>query len=312
MTESITIFDRGLLRRRRARAAALGGETALLREVAERLADRLDDVNRHFPLALDLGCRSGTLARTLKGRGGVETLIQSDLAPEMAARAAGDGGPALAADEEFLPFGAETFDLVLSCLSLHWVNDLPGALVQIRHALKPDGLFLAALLGGETLAELRQALLDAELEVEGGASPRFSPFADLRDLGGLLQRAGFALPVADLDSLTLDYENPFALVEDLRALGETNAVAAQRRGASRRETLLRAAALYQARHGRSDGRIPARFQVLFLTGWAPHASQQQPLAPGSAQARLATALGVEEQPAGEAARPGPGRERPEG
>ena len=301
MTESYTIFDRGLLRRRRARAAGLGGETALLREVAERLADRLEDINRRFPLALDLGCRSGTLARTLKGRGGVETLVQSDLAPEMAALAAG-GGPALAADEEFLPFGVEAFDLVLSCLSLHWVNDLPGALVQIRHALRPDGLFLAALLGGETLKELRQALLDAELEVEGGASPRVSPFADLRDLGGLLQRAGFALPVADLDSLTLDYENAFALAQDLRVLGETNAVAAQRRGASRRETLLRAAALYQARQGRPDGRIAASFQVLYLTGWAPHASQQQPLAPGSARARLAAALDTEERPAGEAAR----------
>lgn len=310
MTDSITIFDRLLLRRRRARAAGLGGETALLREVAERLADRLDDINRRFPLALDLGCRSGTLGRTLRGRGGVEILVQSDLAPEMAARAAGDGGSALAADEEFLPFGTETFDLVLSCLSLHWVNDLPGALVQIRHALKPDGLFLAALLGGETLTELRQALLEVELEIEGGASPRVSPFADLRDLGGLLQRAGFALPVADLDSLTLDYENPFALVQDLRVLGETNAVAAQRRGASRRETLLRAAALYQARHGRPDGRIPASFQVLYLTGWAPHASQPQPLAPGSAGARLAAALDSEERPTGEAARPSPGDKAP--
>ncbi len=310
MSDSITIFDRGLLRRRRARAAGLGGETALLREVAERLADRLDDINRRFPLALDLGCRSGTLGRSLKGRGGVETLVQSDLAPEMAARAAGAAAPALAADEEFLPFGAGAFDLVLSCLSLHWVNDLPGALVQIRHALKPDGLFLAALLGGETLKELRQALLDAELEVEGGASPRVSPFADLRDLGGLLQRAGFALPVADLDSLTLDYQNAFALAQDLRILGETNAVAAQRRGASRRETLLRAVALYQARHGRPDGRVPASFQVLYLTGWAPHASQQQPLAPGSAQARLAAALDTEERPAGEAARPGPGGRAP--
>ena len=267
MTDSITIFDRGLLRRRRARAAALGGETALLREVAE-------------------------------------------LAPEMAARAVADGGLALAADEEFLPFGAGSFDLVLSCLSLHWVNDLPGALLQIRHALKPDGLFLAALLGGETLTELRQALLEAELEVEGGASPRVSPFADLRDLGGLLQRAGFALPVADLDSLTLDYESPFALAQDLRVLGETNAVAAQRRGTSRRETLLKAAAIYQTRHGRPDGRIPASFQVLYLTGWAPHASQQQPLAPGSARTRLAAALDSEERPAGEAALPRPGLETP--
>ena len=162
----------------------------------------------------------------------------------------------------------------------------------------------------ETLKELRQALMEAELEIEGGASPRVSPFADLRDLGGLLQRAGFALPVADLDSLTLDYRNVFELIQDLRALGETNAVAAQRRGASRRRTLLRAAGLYQARHGRPDGRIPASFQVLYLTGWAPHASQQQPLAPGSARSRLAAALGAEEHSAGEPARPGPAGKTP--
>ena len=301
------IFDRGLLRRHRARAARIGAEPKLLAEASERLADRLDDIRRSFPLALDLGCRDGALKRRLGARGGIATLIQSDIAPEMAAAA---GPPSLAADEEFLPFGAETFDLVLSCLSLHWVNDLPGALLQIRHALKPDGLFLAALLGGETLKELRQVLLEAELEVEGGGSPRVSPFADLRDLGGLLQRAGFALPVADLDSISLTYDNAFALMQDLRALGETNAVAEQRRHASRRETLLRAAALYQDRFARPDGRIPASFQVLYLTGWAPHASQQQPLRPGSARGRLAEALDSEEQPAGDLAQPAAAKDPP--
>lgn len=300
----MTIFDRRLVRRHRARAARLGRRPRLLTEVAERLADRLDDVNRRFPLALELGCRDGALAGGLEGRGGIETLVQADLAPEMAQRAAGEGRPALAADEEFLPFGAETFDLVLSCLSLHWVNDLPGALLQIRHALKPDGLFLAALLGGETLKELRDTLLQAELEVEGGGSPRVSPFADLRDLGGLLQRAGFALPVADLDTITLDYAQPFDLMADLRALGETNAVVTRRSGWSRRETLLRAVALYAQQQGRADGTIPATFQVLYLTGWAPHESQQQPLRPGSARTRLAEALETEEHASGDKADPG--------
>ena len=308
----MTIFDRRLLRRRRDRAAGRPTRTDFLwREVGERLADRLDDVRRRFPLALDLGCHDGTLGRLLGARGGVETLVQCDLSPAMA-RAAGAAGraapatnavhrPALAADEESLPFAAASFDLVLSALSLHWTNDLPGALIQVRQALKPDGLFLGALLGGETLGELRGALMQAELELEGGASPRVSPFADLRDAGGLLQRAGFALPVADRDRITVTYPNALALMAELRAMGESNAVLARRRRPTRRATLLRAAEIYQAGHGDRAGRLPASFEVIYLTGWAPHASQQQPLKPGAARARLADALGTEESSAGEKA-----------
>ena len=194
------------------------------------------------------------------------------------------------ADAEALPFAAGSFDLVLSLLDLHWVNDLPGALAQIRHVLRPDGLFLGALLGGETLSELRAVLLAAEAEVSGGASPRVAPKVDLRDAGALLQRAGFALPVADADTLTVSYPNALALMRELRGMGEGNAVAGRSRRFTRRAVLLRAAALYEERFADADGRVPATFQVLYLTGWAPHDSQPRPLHPGSAQASLARAL----------------------
>jgi NADH dehydrogenase [ubiquinone] 1 alpha subcomplex assembly factor 5 len=187
---------------------------------------------------------------------------------------------------------------VLSNLDLHWTNDLPGALLQLRQALRPDGLLLASLFGGETLAELSRALLEAELAEEGGVSPRVSPFADLRDLGHLLQRAGFALPVVDSDAIEVTYPDALALMRDLRAMGETNAAAERRRGFTRRATLARAAALYRERFARPDGRISARFEIVTLTAWAPHAAQPQPLRPGSARFRLADALGVPEHPAG--------------
>ncbi len=299
----MTVFDRRLLGRRRARAAGVEEPASLFGEVAERLADRLEDVTRRFPLALDLGCRTGVLGRVLGGRGGIETLVQCDLAPAMAARATAPGRPALAADEEALPFAAGRFDLVASVLGLHWVNDLPGALIQVRQSLKPDGLFLAAMLGGETLHELREAFMAAEIEQEGGAAPRVSPFAEVRDAGALLQRAGFALPVADRDTLRPRFDSPLALMATLRSMGESNAVLAQRRGATRRATLLRAAAIYQERFAEADGRVPATFEVIYLTGWAPHESQQQPLAPGSARGRLADALGTVERPAGDKAGP---------
>ncbi len=200
------IFDRTLLRRRRERAASgVGAVDFLIREVAARLAERLADVRRRFPLALELGCHTGQLAAALGADAPIERLVQTDLALAMVARAPGLG---LVADEELLPFGAERFDLVLSCLSLHWVNDLPGTLAQIGHALKPDGLLLAALPGGTTLPELREALLRAELELDGGASLRVSPFVDLRDAGALLQRAGFALPIVDLETIAVTYDHP--------------------------------------------------------------------------------------------------------
>lgn len=301
------VFDRRLVRRHRERAAkALDDHDFLFREVAERLLDRLDDTRRRFPLALDLGCHGGTLGRLIGKRGGIERLVQVDLSLGLARRA---GGLAAVADEEALPFAEASFDLILSNLSLHWVNDLPGALIQACRALKPDGLFLAALLGGDTLHELRAAFLEAELELEGGAGPRVSPFADVRDAGGLLQRAGLALPVVDRDEIKVSYPDALRLMRDLRGMGETNAVEARRRGFSRRATVLRAAALYEERFAGADGRIPASFHVIYLTGWAPHHSQPRPLKPGSAASRLADALGTRERPAGDKVPrpPGPAR-----
>jgi SAM-dependent methyltransferase len=289
MSESITIFNRRAHRRHRDRAAEkLGDHDFLLAEVGERLADRLDDVKRDFPLALDLGCHTGGLKRLLGGRGGIETLIQSDLSFEMARRAA---GPRLAADEEALPFAAASLDLVISNLSLHWVNDLPGTLLQIKRALKPDGLFLAAMLGGETLKELRHALGQAEMAEEGGLSPRLSPLAGVRDLGNLLGRAGLAMPVVDADTITVSYADPLKLMRDLRGMGESNAVQARRESFSRRRTVMAAAAKYRDTFSDETGRMPATFQVLYLTAWAPSPNQPKPLKPGSATLSLADALG---------------------
>ena len=277
------IFDRRLLRERRGRAArALHTHDFLLTEIAERLADRLSDIARRFPMALDLGARDGILGRMLQGRGGIETLIQSDAAM-IAARRPNLG---LVADEELLPFKEHCFDAILSNLALHWVNDLPGALAQIRSSLKPDGLFLASLFGTGTLHELRTALMEAELAETGGASPRVSPFADLRDAAGLLQRAGFALPVADADTVTVTYGDFFALLRDLRGMGETNILIDRLKQPTRRTVFARAAAIYQERFAGADGRLPATFQVLFLTGWAPDPSQQQPARRGSGKTSL--------------------------
>ena len=258
----MTVFNRQNVRRHRDRAAAtLADHDFLFRDGAERLADRLDDVKRTFPLALDLGCHSGQVARALKGRGGVARLVQCDLAPAMAAAAgAADAGAlSLAGDEEALPFADGVFDLVVSNLSLHWVNDLPGALIQIRRTLKPDGLFLGTVFGGDTMKELRRALAEAEIAVEDGLSPRVSPFADVRDAGGLLQRAGFALPVADADTVTVSYAEPMKLMADLRGMGESNAVLLSRKGFTRRNTLAAAARRYKDLYAGADGRVPASF-----------------------------------------------------
>jgi SAM-dependent methyltransferase len=302
MAGAMKVFDRGAVRRHRERASPrFAGHRFLVTEVAERLADRLSDVTRDFAAALDLGCHSGELAATLKGRGGIRRLVQADLSEAMVRRAS---GPRLVCDEELLPFAPASFDLILSVLSLHWVNDLPGTLAQIARCLKPDGLFLAALLGGETLTELRQAFIAAELEEEGGASPRVSPFVELRDAGGLLQRAGLALPVVDSDTITVTYGDALELMAELRGMGESNAVVDRRHALTRRATLFRAAELYRELYADGDGRLPATFQVLTLTAWAPHDSQQKALAPGSARARLAEALGADEHSAGEKARPG--------
>lgn len=297
----IAPFDRQLLRLRRNRAAeGLDGFDFLMAEVAERLADRLADVRRAFPLAVDLGCHTGQVGRVLAGRGGIETLIPVDLSDNMVHYA---GGRAVVADEEAIPFAGGRLDAVLSCLSLHWVNDLPGTLIQIRQALKPDGLFLAAMLGTGTLAELQRALSEAEIAEEGGLSPRVSPFADVRDLGDLLGRAGFALPVADAETITVSYGDPLRLMADLRGMGESSVLVERRRTPLRRATLMAAMQRYRDLFAGADGRVPATFQVVFLTGWSPHADQQKPLRPGSAVSRLSTALDASEIPSGEKAQP---------
>lgn len=286
----ITIFDRPALRRHRARAAGMGADAGFLfREGAEQLRDRLADIKRPFRRALDLDSRDPLLAGQLRDTG-TDVVVAGDLA-------------AFKVDLEALPFAAGSFDLVVSSLALHWVNDLPGTLLQLRQILKPDGLLLANLFAGETLEALRVALLEAESEIENGASPRVSPFADARDLAGLLQRAGFALPVVDSDRVTVDYPDAWKLMRDLRAMGETNACALRHRHFTRRATLLRAAELYRERYGDANGRIPAQFEVVTLTAWAPHEAQPRALRPGSASARLAEALGTTERPAGDKATP---------
>ena len=261
----MTIFNRHTVRRHRDRAADKFNEhDFLIRDVGDRLADRLDDVRRKFPIALDLGCHDGVLGRLLNGRGGIETLIQSDFSEQMAARS---GSLSIAADEEFLPFAPASFDLILSNLSLHWVNDLPGTLAQARRVIKPGGLFLAALFGGNTLNELRQALAAAEIKLDGGLSPRVSPFADVRDGGDLLARAGFTDPVADSETITVSYETPLKLLADLRGMGETNAVIESRKGFTARATMMQALNNYQETFGDDKGRVQATFQVIYLTAW---------------------------------------------
>ncbi len=297
--ETMRVFDRRLVRARRDRRAGdFARHDFLFREVAERLADRLSDVKREFPLALDLGARSGLMAGALKGRGGVKTLVQAELS-ERLARAARKLSPAVVADEETLPFADNSFDLIVSCLSLHWVNDLPGALAQIRRALKPDGLFLAALFGYGTLAELREAFLAAETATTGGAGPRISPFTELRDGAALLQRAEFALPVADADVINVTYGNAFELMRDLRGMGESNAVEARPRRPLSRATLYHAGDLYTRRFAQNDGRVRARFQIVYLTGWSPGPGQPEAKKPGSAVRRLSDALDATERPAGD-------------
>jgi SAM-dependent methyltransferase len=291
--QSPLIFDRVLVRARRARAARLGAATFLLDRVAAEFAERLAVVLRRFDFALDLGTPGEAVRMAISRLNSVGTIVAADALPR--------ARPFIAADEEALPFRDGVFDLVVSGLALQGVNDLPGALLQIRRALKPDGLFLAALLGGETLSELRQAFAAAESDVEGGASPRVAPFADLRDLGALLQRAGFALPVVDADRLTVRYDSVFGLLADLRRMGATNVLSARRRTPLRRATLMRMAENYTQRFADGDGRVRATFEIVWLSGWAPHPGQQQPLKPGTAKTRLADALGTTEISAGEKA-----------
>ena len=293
------VFDRSALRRQRARrAACLEGYDFLIREVAERLVERLCDVRREFALALELGCHTGQLAQVMRGRKEIGRLVQTDLSPAMVARV---DGLRLVADEEALPFGADMFDLVLSCFGLHWVNDLPGTLAQVRHALRPDGLFLAAMAGGATLPELREALMRAELELDGGAGLRVSPFVDVRDAGSLLQRAGLAMPMVDIEAITVTYDNPLKLMQELRGMGEANALRERPRRPLGRATLLRAAEIYRDLFADGRGRVPATFQILMLSGWKPAPTQPQPLRRGSGRVHLAEALKVPPPDPGDAA-----------
>jgi SAM-dependent methyltransferase len=291
------IFDRWLLRARRQRGLRLGPETLLLDQVADEFATRLSLVLRRFGLAVDLGTPTAVVRTALLRDGSIGAMIAVD--PIIARDCTAAAALRVVADEEALPFADQTLDLLVSGLSLQAVNDLPGVLVQIRRALKPDGLFLAALLGGDTLTELRQSFAVAESELEGGVSPRVAPFPDLRDLGALLQRAGFALPVTDVDRVTVRYATPLGLLRDLRLMGAANPLVERRRVPLRRTTLARAMEVYAERFADPDGKVRASFEIIWLSGWSPHESQQKPLRPGSAKKRLADALGTTEIAAGE-------------
>ena len=272
-TTTPVLFDRALLRARQDRALRAGPATFLLDRVAEDMAERLHAVLREFKSAADIGTPGDHVRDVLAGR--LSQLAHVDL-PEQ--------------ESEPLPFEPASLDLVVSALALQFVNDLPGVLAQIRRALRPDGLLLAAMIGGDTLTELRQSFAAAEAELDGGVSPRVAPFADLRDIGALLQRAGLALPVTDVDRIVVRYDSAFALMQDLRRMGATNILCERRRTPTRRATMLRMAQIYDERFADADGRIRATFDVIWLSGWAPHESQQQPLRPGSAKAGLAEAI----------------------
>ena len=284
------VFDRSLARRRLARAIALGKtEDFLLARAAAELGERLGAVRRQFSAVLDAGTPSPRLSDWAAAE--IRPRLLARMAPLLAT--AGHKGPLrLVGDEEALPLAPESFDLVLSALSLQNLNDLPGALIQLRRLLMPDGLFLGCLLGGSTLQELRTSLAHAEMEIWGGISPRVAPFADVRDLGGLLQRAGFALPVADSEHIAVRYASMLGLLADLRAMGATNALAARLCKPASKRLFMHAAEIYAERFSDPDGRLRATFEMIFVSGWAPHESQQKPLRPGSAKMRLEDALAL--------------------
>lgn len=285
------IYDRATYRARRIRAAKNDNETVLSDLAIEALGERISVVNRRFENALNLGSRGS----------GFEDLLglAKHWTHATPTGLGSKGGTLVVADEEALPFTEQSFDLIVSVLSLHAVNDLPGALLQIRRALTPDGLFLAAMFGGDTLRELRVSFANAETKIRGGISPRVSPFADIRELGGLLQRAGFALPVTDVERTIMRYRDITKLFSDLRAIGETNALSGRAKTPLNRKLLGSVVAEYAELYADDDERLPATFEIIFLTGWGPHESQQKPLKPGSAQMRLADVLGTKEHPTGE-------------
>jgi len=286
------IFDRKRLGKHRLRAVANFSEyDFLFREMAHRLCDRLEYINRDFPLALDLGARSGILAETLQGRGKIKTLIQMAVAQELL-RAAQNANNTinLVGDEELLPFADNKFDLVMSVGSLHWVNDLAGTLIQIQRSLKPDGLFLAVFFGGQTLHELRASFEKAEIEYRGGVSPRISPFIDVQTAGSLLQRAGFALPVVDSEIVTVEYSHPLKLMKELRYMGESNSLAECEKNFTPCSLMMSAVDNYLRDFSNNDNRITASFELITLTGWKPHSSQQKAASRGSGKVSLAKTI----------------------
>tara|TARA_R110000868_G_scaffold68551_8_gene202645 strand:- start:13051 stop:13998 length:948 start_codon:yes stop_codon:yes gene_type:complete len=295
------LFDRGLLRQRRNRAAgSIQSYNFLVQRAFDDICDRVEGVMRDFDHSLILGGGPGLLDELRQRHAGSKAgwVAQSDLAPAVAMQLA---GPALALDEERLPFADASLDLILAPLGLHWTNDLPGVLVQLRRALKPDGFLAAALLGGNSLTELRQSLMAAESEMSGGAHARVSPLAGTFDIAALLQRAGFTMPVADIDRVTVRYDNAFALMADLRGMGETSILADRPRSPATRALFVRMAEIYAQRFSDPDGRIRASFEIVHAAGWAPHPDQPKAKRPGSATVRLADALGVTETSAGEKA-----------
>ncbi len=283
------LFDSFSLRRNRQRAAASYEKFAFLKdEAAMRLADRVDLMRCNFNLCLDLGAHDCRLWNHLARLNKIKTMLHSDPSSNFARDSP---WPFVVHDFATLPFAEGKFDAVFSCLNLHWVDDLPGLIVQIRNLLRPNGLCLINLLGGNTLNELRASMIAAEQDIVGGFTPRCAPMADIRDVGGLLARAGLALPVADSDRLTVNYPDMFKLMADLRGMGEQNALISRQRYPTRRDVFMRAATIYQEKFGLVDGSIPASFEIITLTGWAPHESQQKPLRPGTAKTRLANVVG---------------------
>ncbi len=288
------LFDRALVLARKQRAAARLRDVPaaawpdfLLARVADDLEERLAIVRRDFASAANVGAWHGLLSRRLRALPNVARMVDVEAAPRLAALCDGD---AMVADDEMLPFAPESLDLIVSGLSLHLVNDLPGVLAQMRRALKPDGLLLASFFGGETLTELRQSWLQAEAELSGGASPRVAPFADVRAVGSLLQRAGFALPVVDADVARVTYATPLHLMRELRAMAGSNMLADRARTPVSRRLLLRACEVYGERFGLAGSRVPATFEIVTVTAWVPHESQPKPLRPGSARMRLEDAV----------------------
>jgi SAM-dependent methyltransferase len=292
------LFDRSLLARRLDRVAGGFGAASFLKiRAVEDALDTLSAINRTFDLTLDIGARDGTFGKCLKSSHAatkIGTLIEADISEVMTKARADNGHIQIVLDEEALPFADDSLDLIVAPLNLHSVNDLPGVLVQIRRALKGDGLFIGSMLGGETLRELRTVLMEAEMEVRGGYGPRIAPFAESYDLVDLLKRTGFAMPVVDADKVSVTYEHPLRLLADLRAMGETNVLHDRPRKGLNKAILAKAFALYQQRFGLEDGRVTATFEIITLSGWKPHENQQKPLRPGSAKMRLADALGVKE------------------